>query len=149
MSDPNLPETEHLKIHEAAYQRLVTEAADEVIRCLLASESPLDLTLEKVRNQAQIFAACSTEPWARTADVIRPREGGRDVPSDVLRKEYYRLLRALRDQLLSALLNRDREVWGKARQRMVKEAEHAVFRVTESAVHLHRLTSTKDYARYG
>jgi hypothetical protein len=136
----SLPETEHFEINEAAYRRLLSRAADEVIRCLLATESPTDLTMKKVRARARVFAACSTAPWVRATGVIRPKEGVRGIPSSVVRKEHYRLLRALRDRLLDTLLRKEREVWKKARRRMVNQAEHAVFRVTESAVHLHRLT---------
>jgi hypothetical protein len=146
--DPNLPETEHFEIREAAYHRLVGKAKDEVIRCLLATESPSGLTMKKVRDRARVFAACSTEPWSRVTDVIRPKAGGRGIPSNVLRKEYYRLLRALRDQLISTLLHKDREVWEKACQRMINQAEYAVFRVTESTVHLHRLTPNKKFQHY-
>jgi hypothetical protein len=148
MPDPNLPETEHFKIHEAAYRRLVGKAVDEVIRCLLGTESPSGLTMEKVRDRIRLFVASSTEPWARVTGVIRPKTGDQGVPSNVLQAEYYRLLRALRDQLISTLLRKDREVWEKARRRMVGEAEHAVFRVTESTVHLHRLTPNRQYQRY-
>jgi len=148
MSDLALPETEHLKTDEKAYRRLVGRATDEVLRCLLATESPTGLTMEKVRDRIRVFTACSTEPWARVTGVIRPKGDGGGIPSSVLRKEYFRLLRALRDQLISTLLHKDREVWDKARRRMVAEAEHAVFRVTESTVHLHRLTPNRQYQRY-
>lgn len=148
MSDLAMPETEHFEIRKAAYHRLVGEASKEVIRCLLATESPSGLTMEKVRNRARVFAACSTEPWSRVTDVIQPKPGGRGIPPNVLQTEYYRLLRALRDQLISTLLRKEREVWEKARRRMVGEAEHAVFRVTESTVHLHRLTPNKKFQHY-
>jgi len=148
MPDPNLPETEHFEIRKVAYHRLVGEASKEVIRCLLATESPSGLTMDKVRDRARVFAACSTEPWARVTGVIQPKAGDRGIPSNVLRTEYHRLLRALRDQLTSTLLCKDRMVWENARRRMVNEAEYAVFRVTESAVHLHHLTPNRQYQRY-
>lgn len=148
MPDPNLPETDHFEIHEAAYHRLVGEATDEVVRCLLLTEVPSGLTMEKVRDRIRLFVASSTEPWARVTDVIRPKTGDQRVPSKVLQKEYYRLLRALRDQLISTLLHKEREVWEKACQRMIHQAEYAIFRVTESAVHLHRLTPNTKFQHY-
>lgn len=149
MPDLALPETKHLKTDEEAYRRLVGEATDEVIRCLLVAEVPSGLTMEKVRDRIRVFAACSTESWARAADVIQPKTGDRGAPSTVLQTEYYRLLRALRDQLTSTLLRKDREVWETARRRMIDRAAYAVFRVTESAVHLHRLTPNKKFHRHG
>lgn len=148
MPNLNLPETDHLEIDEKAYRRLVGRAADEVVRCLLLAEAPSGLTMEKVRDRIRLFVASSTEPWARVTGVIRPKTGDQGVPSNVLQAEYYRLLRALRDQLISTLLHKDREMWEKARQRMINQAEYAVFRVTESAVHLHRLTPNRQHQRY-
>ncbi|MCS4190710.1 hypothetical protein GGP51_002193 [Salinibacter ruber] len=148
MPDPNLPETEHFEIRKSAYHRLVGEASKEVIRCLLLAEAPSGLTMEKVRDRIRLFVGSSTEPWARVTDVIRPKTGDQRVPSKVLQREYYRLLRALRDQLASTLLCKEREVWEKACQRMIHQAEYAIFRVTESAVHLHRLTPNRQHQRY-
>jgi hypothetical protein len=148
MPDMALLETNHLEVDETAYQQLKRQATDEVIRCLLATEAPSDLTTEKVRDRVRIFAACSTEPWTRVTDVIQPKAGGRGAPSNVLKKEYYRLLRTLRDQLVNTLLHKEREVWKKARRRMVNQADYAIFRVTESTVHLHRLTHNRQYRIY-
>ncbi|MCS3782687.1 hypothetical protein GGP78_003179 [Salinibacter ruber] len=148
MSDA-LPETEHLKTDEKAYRRLARRAIDEVIQCLLVTEHPSGLTIEKVRDRGRIFAACSTEPWARATGVIRPKEGSQGVPSGVIRKEHRRLIRTLRDRLITTLQSQEKEVWKEARKQMVRRANYAVFRVTESTVHLRRIMPNKKYQCYG
>lgn len=146
MPDPtSLPETEYFKTDRAAYQRLSRRAMGEVVRCLLATESPSGLTMEKVRNRARIFAACSTEPWARATGAVQHKPEGRHASFSALQTQYYRLLRLLRDRLVSTLLRKEGEIWEKARKRMVDQADYAIFRVTESAVHFHRLASDRRY----
>ncbi len=148
MPDSNLPETEHLEVDKAAYQQLTRQAIDEVFRCLLATEVPSELTTEKVRNRVRVFAACSTEPWARAMNVIQHKSDDRGVPQGLLREEYYRLVRLLRNRLVGSLLGKKRDVWEEARKRMVGQAEYAILRVKESTVHLHRLTPNCQYQRY-
>jgi hypothetical protein len=149
MSDKSLPETKNLKVDETAYQRLVHRAIDEVVRCLLVTEAPSGLTIEKVQDRVRVFAACSTEPWARATDAVQHKPGGQRASSDVLKTEYYRLVRTLRDHLTGTLLSEEREVWERARKRIIAQAEYGIFRVTESTVHLHRLTPNKECNRYG
>ncbi len=148
MPDSNLPETEHLEVDKAAYQQLTRQAIDEVFRCLLATEVPSELTTEKVRNRVRVFAACSTEPWVRATGAIQHRPGAQRASSGVLHTEYYRIIRTLRDHLIGTLLSEEREVWEEARKRMITQAEYAIFRVTESTVHLRRLTPNRQYQRY-
>ncbi len=145
----SLPETEHLETDRTAYRRLTRQAIDEVIRCLLATEAPSSLTMKKVRDRARVFAACGTEPWTRAMDVIQRKSGGRSAPQSALREEHYRLLQMLRDHLVGTLLDQEKEVWKKARRRMVNQADYAIFRVTDSTVHLHRLTPNKQYKHHG
>lgn len=144
----SLPETEHLEIDGAAYRRLTRQAIDEVIRCLLVAESPSELTMKKVRDRVRIFAACSTEPWVRATGAVQHKPRKKYASSDSLRAEYCRLIRALRDRLIGTLLGKERDVWEEARKRMIAQAEHAIFRVAESTVHLHRLTPNRQYHCY-
>ena len=143
-----LPETEHLNIDKAAYRCLTQQAIDEVVRCLLVTEAPSDLTIEMVRDRVRIFAACSTEPWARATGTIQHRPGGRHASSNVLQTEYHRLVRRLRNHLTTMLLGKEREIWEEARKRMIAQAEYGIFRVTKSTVHLHRLTPNRQHPRY-
>jgi len=145
----SLPKTEHLEVDKAAYRRLTRQAISEIIRCLLATEAPSDLTMEKVRERVRVFAACSTEPWARATDAIQYNSRAQHASSNTLQAEYFRLIRALRDQLINTLLIEEREVWEETRKRMITQARYGIFRITKSTVHLHRLTPNRQHQHYG
>jgi hypothetical protein len=143
------PETEHLTINNRAYDHLFTEAVNEVMECLFVNEAPSDLTMKKVRDHISIFAGATLEPWIREIGVIKHKPDSLDASSNQLRQEYRKLVRVIRQTLKDQLMHTKERVWRDARARMVNEAGYAVFRVTQSTVHLHRLTINREYKHYG
>jgi hypothetical protein len=146
-------QTEHLKTSAEAQGRLADMAMSSAVRCLRESYAPLEITTRRARDCLRLIAASDLRGWIDELSVIRRKpdsgEASSTPPSSTLQAEYYRLIRILRKRLKDRLLQSDAQVWKSAWKHAIGSVDHAVFRVTESSVHLHRLMSNRQYWRHG
>jgi hypothetical protein len=141
-------ETEHLVIGADAEDRLTDAAMSAAVRCLYENYPPLKVTLDKAEDCLRLIAASDLEGPAERLDVIQRKPESGEASPGRLQAEYYRLIRVLRKRLAAKLLRSDTQVWKNAWNRAIGRVDYALFRVTESSVHLHRLMPTRQYHRY-
>jgi hypothetical protein len=146
-------QTEHLMIDVSAEDRLAEAALSAAARGLHENYPPSEITTRRARDCLRLIAASDLRGWIDELNVIRRRpdsgEASSTPPSSTLQAEYYRLIRILRKRLKDRLLQSDAQVWKSAWKHAIGSVDHAVFRVTESSVHLHRLMSNRQYWRHG